>query len=85
MVPWSKERASPRSAGLLIVTTRIIPRAATQPFRASWTFVFLAQPVDYSRTASDQHQPASSRATATLAMTGFFFRSVNFIHCRFSL
>ena len=30
----------------------------------------------YSRTASDQHQPASSRAIATLAMTGFFFRSV---------
>jgi len=30
-----------------------------------------------SMTASDQHQPASSRAIATSAMTGFFFRSVS--------
>ena len=80
MVPWSKDRASPRSAGLLIVTTRIIPRAATQPFRTSWTFVVLEQPGCYSRTASDQHQPASSRVTATLAITGFLFRSVNLRH-----
>jgi len=28
-------------------------------------------------TASDQAQPASSRATATLATTGFFRRAVN--------
>ena len=30
-----------------------------------------------SRTASDQHQPASSRAMATFAMTGRLFRAVN--------
>src|ERR1035437_7313816 len=31
-------------------------------------------------TARDQHQPASSRAIATLAMTGFFLRSVKVSH-----
>ncbi len=30
--------------------------------------------------AKDQHQPASSRAIATLAMTGFFLRVVNVCH-----
>src|SRR5208282_4863451 len=35
----------------------------------------------YSKVASDQHQPASSRATATLATTRFFLRSLNRHHC----
>src|SRR5947209_3060403 len=30
--------------------------------------------------ASDQHHPASSRATATLAMTGFLLRAVKVSH-----
>src|SRR5215469_3059978 len=34
-----------------------------------------------SKVASDQHQPASSRAIATLAMTGCFLRSRNRHHC----
>ena len=33
-----------------------------------------------SSTARDQHQRASSRATATLAMVGFLRRSMNFTH-----
>jgi len=33
-------------------------------------------------TVSDQHQPASSRATATLAITGRFFLAVNCTHCQ---
>jgi len=31
-------------------------------------------------TARDQHQPASSRTIATLAITGFFLRSVKWTH-----
>ena len=34
----------------------------------------------YSRVAKDQHQPDSSRATATVAMLGFFLRSMNVSH-----
>jgi hypothetical protein len=33
-----------------------------------------------SRVARDQHQPASSRATATLAITGFLLRAVKASH-----
>lgn len=36
---------------------------------------------DYSSVASDQHQPASSRAMATLATTRFFLRSLKRHHC----
>ena len=34
----------------------------------------------YSKVAKDQHQPDSSRATATVAMLGFFLRSMNVSH-----
>ena len=34
----------------------------------------------YSSIASDQHQPDSSRATATVATEGFFLRSMNVSH-----
>ena len=62
---WSVRRWNPYCV--------VAPRPPT-----SWTFVVLEQPGCYSRTTSDQHQPASSRATATLAITGFLFRSVKF-------
>src|SRR5215212_9259716 len=50
---------------LFIGVSRVVPRAAT------WIDDGQGNPAcRYSRTASDQAQPASSRATATLAMTG---------------
>ena len=66
--PLSRDRASHQhSVGrLLIVVSRVAPRAASPadrptPIGCGW--------LGQSRTARDQHQPASSRATATLAIT----------------
>ena len=47
-------------------------RRITGPAKSSWLSVYMV--------ASDQHQPDNSRATATLATKGFFFRSVKPCH-----
>ncbi len=68
------ERGRPSSdVRLLIAASRVAPRAATA---AAWT---KRSPVarGQSMTARDQHQPASSRAMATLAMTGRLQRRLN--------
>ena len=44
----------------------------------TWTFIWA--PVQSSRTASDQDQPASSRAIAALATTGRFLRASKRAH-----
>ena len=43
-----------------------------RPAKSLWLSVYMV--------ASDQHQPDNSRATATLATRGFFFRSVKPCH-----
>jgi hypothetical protein len=57
--------------GLPIVVSRIVPRAATKIVCRPRKSRF-----GYCMTAKDQAQPASSRATATFAITGFFRRAV---------
>ena len=44
----------------------------TGPAKSLWLSLYMV--------ASDQHQPDNSRATATLATRGFFFRSVKPCH-----
>ena len=70
----SNEHHEP-GGSLLIGVSRVAPRAATGP---------LGNEADQGRyassTARDQHQPASSRAIATLAMVGFLLRSMNLTH-----
>src|SRR5919108_176171 len=64
-VRWSRDRASPRRLidGLLIAVSRVAPRAGgCRPTGQLW---LLGQA---SKTARLQHQPASSRATATTLM-----------------
>src|SRR6266702_309272 len=66
-------RVERRAGALLIAVSRVAPRAAvteTLPGRSG-------SPNQSGMVASDQHQPASSRATATLAITGRFLRTVN--------
>src|SRR3954453_17097547 len=72
---WSAVRVSSierHPVGLLIVGSRVTPRAATS---ASSTNQIVG--IAYSRTARDQHQPASSRAMATSAMVLRFLGSMN--------
>ncbi len=59
-------------APLLIAVSRVAPRAAARAASRSQ----LGCAGQSSSTASDQHQPASSRAIATLATTGRLPRSV---------
>jgi hypothetical protein len=66
------ERRWPVRARLLLVASRVAPRGPPPVVvdEVSWW-------VGHSSiTARDQHQPASSRAMATLAITGLFLRSV---------
>ncbi|MFB9071869.1 hypothetical protein ACFFX0_29810 [Citricoccus parietis] len=60
-------------AWLLIVVSRIAPRAATIHHRGTKRSMEAYSCI----TASDQHQPASSRAMATLAMVPRFSRARN--------
>ena len=66
--------------GLLIGVSRVDPRAATTGLGEEAR----SDSDQSSITASDQHQPASSRAIATLATVGRFRRSRNPTHlpCR---
>ena len=63
--------------GLLIASGRIAPRAVGPGGLTPTVSSGVVGPAGQSsgRTASDQHQPASSRATATFAITGRFVRS----------
>jgi hypothetical protein len=47
-------------------------------------FIGLFTPQEQSGAASDQHQPASSRAIAVLALTGILWRSSKCSHSRWS-
>jgi hypothetical protein len=74
---WSKDERGliPDGDRLLIARGRIAPRAAG-PGRCPPRSAQRGPTIQSSgRTASDQHQPASSRATATFAITGRFLRS----------
>ena len=55
------------------VLCRLVHSPRQHPYQpagqVSWLSLYMV--------ASDQHQPDNSRATATLATRGFFFRSVN--------
>src|SRR5680860_749862 len=74
---------APRRGVLLIVPSRVAPGAATASVADEPDCGGLV--VHWSAiTARDQHQPASSRAMATLASTGFFSRASKRAHrwCR---
>ncbi len=58
--------------GLLIARGRVVPHAAG----SGWLTPTVSMGGYSGSMARDQHQPASSRATATLAITGRFRRSV---------
>jgi hypothetical protein len=59
--------------GLLLT----LPSPSVITGRSLWPRGRGVQRGSLSRTARDQHQPASSRAIAALAMTGVFFLSMN--------
>lgn len=65
------------SSGLLIASSRVTPRAASSSLVVVKDSLVSAH---VSITARDQHQPASSRAIAALAVFEFFFRSMNPTH-----
>ena len=68
---WLASSGTP--SGLLIERPRIAPRAATSR-------CLERSRSGHSMTASDQHQPASSRAIATLATVCRLRRSLNLTH-----
>ena len=72
----SVARGTSGGHGLLIASGRVAPRAVdlddSIPPRSARGRGFQS-----GSTASDQHQPASSRATATLAITARFLRRFN--------
>ncbi len=61
---------------LLIGQARVCSTRCHAPDRRPAVLGDGVAPRGYSRVASDQHQPANSRAIATLAITGRFLRSV---------
>lgn len=61
--------AVPKLVQLLIGVSRVVPRAATAPIVDGLTKQTKG-PGYAGMMARDQHQPASSRATATLATVG---------------
>src|SRR5699024_2046752 len=82
---WSRVRLSriergPSGSDLLIAVSRVAPRAATS---TCWGGKAVCEGQS-SMTASDQHQPASSRAIAVVATVWRLFRSMKRTHlaCR---